>query len=203
MVFQDYHGDAPECTLKSGVDSPLTGNSPTFSTETVREYGSNLMFEPVPLSMLYTDAQKPQVLIKVNGIEGVCPELNCDYVYVETSALITSQALSANDLTIVGTGLPTDVASVSLASSKCDSTTIVASDTQITCTLSTSPAAGSWDVQLKDASGLIPIDSTAGAIDVALSVTSVTPGSGLNQVGGDILTLVGSGFDTRKESMSV
>ena len=28
-------------------------------------------------------------MIKVNGIEGVCPDFNCDFVYVETDGLIT------------------------------------------------------------------------------------------------------------------
>ena len=90
VIFQDYHGDVPECTISSGSDSPLTGNNPLFSTVTEREYGKNLMFEPIPLSMLYTDAQKPQVLLTVNGIEGVCPSLNCDYVYVDTTSVISS-----------------------------------------------------------------------------------------------------------------
>ena len=39
--------------------------------------------------MLYTDAQQPQVMIKVNGIAGVCPEFNCDYVYVDATGVVT------------------------------------------------------------------------------------------------------------------
>ena len=48
------------------------------------------MFEPIPLEFIYTDAQKPQVMISVNGIDGVCPEFNCDYTYINTTALITA-----------------------------------------------------------------------------------------------------------------
>lgn len=151
---------------------------PVFSTETIREYGQNLMFEPVPLSMLYTDAQKPQVLISVNGIEGVCPEFNCDYVYVDTASLITGQSLSGNDLTITGTGLPTSDVSVKIANSVCG--TVTASATQITCTLSEPAAAGSWNVKVTDLSGLIPVDASVATIDVALSVSSISPSTGLN-----------------------
>ena len=123
----------PECSISSGVDDPLVGNEIVFETETIREYGQNLMFEPIPLSMLYTDAQKPQVMIKVNGIEGVCPEFNCDYVYVDTTALITDQTLSGDILTIIGTNLPTSDVSVKLANSECG--TVTATSTEITCSL--------------------------------------------------------------------
>ena len=29
-------------------------------------------------------------MISVNGIDGVCPELNCDYTYIATTAQITA-----------------------------------------------------------------------------------------------------------------
>ena len=96
VIFDGYHGDVPECTISSGVNNPMTGNEVVFSTETIREYGQNLMFEPIPLSMLYTDSQKPQVTVKVNGLDGVCPEFNCDYVYVDPTSLITGQTLSGD-----------------------------------------------------------------------------------------------------------
>ena len=77
--------------------------------------------------MLYTDAKSPQVLVKVNGIDGVCPNFNCDYLYVEPAGEITAQALSGNDLTIAGTNLPTTNVVVRLANSKC--TTVSATAT--------------------------------------------------------------------------
>lgn len=57
VLFSGYEGDVPECRIESGTTTPLTGSNVVFETETIREYGQNLMFEPVPLSMLYTDAQ--------------------------------------------------------------------------------------------------------------------------------------------------
>ena len=35
------------------------------------------------MEMLYTPVFKPQVRVQVNGLDAVCPEQNCDYVYKE------------------------------------------------------------------------------------------------------------------------
>ena len=84
IIFQDYHDDAPECRLESGTDTPLEGGGTlNYKTEVIREYGQNLFFEPVPLEFIYTDATQPQVIISVNGIDGVCPAFNCGYLYVD------------------------------------------------------------------------------------------------------------------------
>ena len=56
-------------------------------------------------------------MIKVNGIEGVCPDFNCDYVYVQSEGQITGQVLSGDTLTITGTNLPTSDVGVKLANS--------------------------------------------------------------------------------------
>ena len=151
--------------------------------------------------MLYADAQKPQVMIKVNGIDGVCPSFNCDYLYTSTSAVVTGQSLSGSTLTITGTGLPTADVKVKFSNAEC----IVQSGTnvQITCTLSISPAAGSWDVRVTDLSGLIPVDAAVAKIDIALVVTSVSKTTDLNQLGGDTLTLSGTGFETSLDSTTV
>lgn len=126
-------------------------------------------------------------MIKVNGIEGVCPYFNCDYVYVDTTALITGQSISGNSLTITGTNLPVGATTVALANSVCG--TVTATTTQITCTLTTPAAAGSWNVRVIDENGLIPIDASVATIDIALSVSALLNGADLNQLGGDILTI--------------
>lgn len=56
IIFQDYHGDVPQCTLETSVSNPIEGNEIVFNSSTFREYGQNLMFEPIPLEFLYTDA---------------------------------------------------------------------------------------------------------------------------------------------------
>jgi len=153
------------------------------------------MFEPVPLEMLYHDAAKPQVLIKVNKIEGVCPEFNCDYLYSTAPSEVTAQAIGVNgkDITITGTSLPTKDVKVIIGNTECG--TVTASATSITCTLSVLPAAGAWNVEVYDPSGLVPVKSDVAKINVALVVTSVSPATALNQLGGDVLTITGTGFD--------
>jgi len=77
LEFTDLHADPNQCEIRTGPVTPLTGGSTTdplvFENTTTRPYGQNLMFEPIPLEMIFHDADKPQVMIKVNGIEGVCP----------------------------------------------------------------------------------------------------------------------------------
>lgn len=104
------------------------------------------MFEPIPLEFIYSDAQKPQVLVSVNGIDAVCPDFNCDYLYIDTDSVIQSQTLTNGvDLTITGVGLPTEDIKVRFANAECEGE-IIATDTEVTCTLNFLPAAGSWDV---------------------------------------------------------
>ena len=65
------------------------------------------------------------------------------------------------------------------------------------------PAAGSWDVEVYEANGLVPIASGVAKIDVPLVITSVSPSADLNQLGGDVLTIIGTGFDTDMTNTSV
>lgn len=197
------HEDPAQCTIQSGTNVPLTGGTGTLSYDstTTRPYGQNLMFEPVPLEMLFHDADKPQVMIKVNGLEGVCPEFNCDYLYTSAPSLITGQTLATQALTITGTALPTTDIRIVLGNTECGN--IVATDTQITCDLDVLPAAGSWNVELYDPSGLTPIETSVAKIDVVLVVSGVSPATGLNQLGGDLLTLSGTGFDTNTADTTV
>jgi len=178
------------------------GKSITFKQSTSRPYGQNLMFEPVPLEMLYHDAAKPQVLVKIKGIEGLCPGFNCDYLYKAAPSEITAQALAnEKELTITGTSLPTENVRVVLGNAECG--TVTAEATKITCTLKVLPAAGSWDVKVYEPKGLVPIKAGTAKISVALVVTKVDPATPLNQLGGDVLTLTGKGFDSDTSQTSV
>jgi len=194
--FLGVHHAQETCVLKSGVTRPIEGgNNVSYNSVVDREYGKNLLFEPIPLEWLRHNAQKPQVLVKVNGLEGVCPDFNCDYMYTQPASEVTAQALaSGTDLTITGTGLPTENVKVALGNTQCG--TVTATATEITCTLSALPAAGDWDVQVSDLKGLVPIQTDLAKINVPLVITSVSPASNLNQLGGDELTIAGSGFHT-------
>lgn len=160
------------------------------------------MFEPVPLEMLYHDATKPQVLVTVNKIDGLCPNFNCDYVYGTAPSEITAQALAnGKDITITGTKLPTKDIKVVLGNTECG--TITASETEITCSLVVLPAAGTWNVELYEPKGLVPVKAETAKISVALVVTSISPATNLNQLGGDELTIVGTGFDKNMDKVAI
>lgn len=159
IEFQDYHGDVPQCEIMAGITDPLTGNSPTLSSTTERVYGQNLMFEPIPMEMLYADAMNPQVTVKVNGLDGVCPKFNCDYNYFAPTAQITSQALNGGSWVLVyGTNLPVGPVTVKFATSVC--LNAVSDGSMIECQLDYEPAAGFWNVEVIDKYGLIPLAST-------------------------------------------
>ena len=85
MTFDGLHSDPPLCTIISDTVTPMAvGNGGTFAyySEWVRHYGSGLMFEPVSLEFMRTDALNPQVMVKVDGLEALCTQVNCDYEYV-------------------------------------------------------------------------------------------------------------------------
>ena len=68
-------------------------------------------------------------MISVNGVDGVCPEFNCDYIYIDTDSEIQSQTLTNGvDLTISGVGLPTEDIQVKFANAECTGD-ITATDT--------------------------------------------------------------------------
>ena len=73
--------------------------------------------------MLYTAATRPQVLVNVGGMPAACANLNCDYLYVDSTSQVTSQMLNGNTLTIKGTNLPTDLLDVMIGDVGCGPTT--------------------------------------------------------------------------------
>lgn len=141
-------------------------------------------------------------MVNVEGISAACANLNCDYLYVDSTALITGQSLSGNILTITGTNLPTDLMDVRVGRVGCGPTTGTA--TSITCTLTKGAAAGTYSVEVVTVEGIVPVDTgVATPIIVALDATSLSPSAGLNQFGGDSITIQGSGLSTSTSDVSV
>ena len=60
-------------------------------------------------------------MVKVNGLEAMCPNFNCDYVYSDATSQVTENALSGLDLTITFTILPTSFDKIQLAGVNCGS----------------------------------------------------------------------------------
>ena len=79
----------------------------------------------------------------------------------------------------MGTSLPTEILEVRLGDVACGPVTD-STATQIECTLTKGPAAGTYAaVQVLSSAGLVPVNG-ASPIIVNLSTTNVTPSSGLN-----------------------
>jgi hypothetical protein len=47
------------------------------------------VFEPVHIEFLSSDAQAPQIFVMVDGIIALCPDLMCDYEYLDTVSEVT------------------------------------------------------------------------------------------------------------------
>jgi hypothetical protein len=97
LIFDGLHADPNQCSFESDPHKPIQGEATiNFVAETVRHYGTGLMFEPVGLEFLYTDSLKPQVMVKVDGLEGICNNVNCDYAYVNAPSVIYTQAYNSS-----------------------------------------------------------------------------------------------------------
>jgi hypothetical protein len=74
--------------------------------------------------------------------------------------------------------------------------------TQIQCTLANAPRAGSIKVEIRTDQGLIPVASGVTAVSIPLVVSSVSPTT-INPMGGNTLTITGTGFPIDKTFVSV
>lgn len=111
---------------------------------------------------------EPQVLVTVNGVEAVCPQMNCNYVYKAPVAKITSQKLTGRTVEIEGTNIPTADVTVELGEVNCKVSTIEA--TKISCTLDQDAPAGSWNVEVVDSEGRVNVKKDTAKIDVGLEI---------------------------------
>lgn len=83
IEFIEFNRDMPQCSLKSSISDPITGNNVVLKSTTLHEYADSLFFEPIPSEMLFTPATKPQISVSVDGITAACANLNCDYLYAD------------------------------------------------------------------------------------------------------------------------
>mmetsp|Transcript_41642 Transcript_41642/g.63589 ORF Transcript_41642/g.63589 Transcript_41642/m.63589 type:complete len:360 (+) Transcript_41642:870-1949(+) len=159
--FIGLNDDPGQFEIIDDPDSPLTGNNITFINETIHPFSHNIFYEPVPYELLRTYETKPQVLVSVDGHNAACPNLDCDFEFIEAVGEITSFTYTEATklLSIVGTALPTEAAGfsqVEFAKSNCtiDASTITA--TGFSCTLDNNPTCGSEVPAVISAFGLIP-----------------------------------------------
>jgi hypothetical protein len=99
---------------------------------------------------------------------------------------------------MTGSSIPA-VLAVTVGGALCEN--VVSTSTSIICTFTNGPAAGTWTPQVRTANGSIP--NTGATVIVPLVATSVTPNLDINYLGGDTLTIIGSGFGSDPSLVSV
>jgi len=196
IVFDGIQADVPQCTLESSISDPLVGEDLTFTATTIREGGSNMVYDVIPFELLYADSQSPAITVKVDDIEALCVGLNCDYTYTIGFGEWTAQTLSGKQIMLTGADLPTENFDIIFGETSCDLNTLASDGTNAECTLLAFPSAGSWNAELRSNLGNIPMNVAVTQIDVVGSVSSVSPNTDLNENGGDTLTITGTGFST-------
>ena len=96
---------------------------------------------------------------------------------------------------------------VYFADSKCDPNTITATTQTISCDLETFPKAGDYTVDVQLVLGRIFVMPSITPISVPLTITGIEnftqPGTTLNQLGGDLIKITGTGFSLKQGETSV
>ena len=124
--MEGYEGVVPQCFIENDDERPIP-DTVSFVTKAskLREYAESLWWESIPMEMLYTEVMKPQVRVQVDGLDAICKNRDCDYLYKEdlsqdnsldlsfrrnlySQPTITSFTLNNNILTIKGENLGLD-----------------------------------------------------------------------------------------------
>ncbi|CDW80878.1 ipt tig domain containing protein [Stylonychia lemnae] len=200
--FTDINSDIPQFIIDNSTTNAIIGANVSFSYQTTKQYGESLFYEPVPFEFIYTQEDKPQVLVTVDGLPAVCSSLDCDYSYISSDSQISQFYLQGLRLTIEGTNLPDTSKIQSVQFSNVNCAIQSASGTQVVCNLP-SKVAGSWEPFLTDDKGLIRVYEATGnvflddnSIFVPLIVSGISPSSGINPNGGSKLKIIGENFPT-------
>jgi hypothetical protein len=209
--FDGFKGEIPQCRIEGDApagadqshDHPIRADA-TFNASKFQQRGKNLVFEPIPMEMLYTPAKAPQVLVKVNGLAAVCPAQNCDYNYVAaTSGSITNVQLNGNKVTIDAHDLvkqdceaetPLSDLVIEFADSKCVPNVNQNFESgTIECELDHTPAAGTHYGKVVGICGNFDFKA-ASPVNVPLEISSITPTTILSTLGNELVIIRGTGF---------
>ncbi len=189
--------DIPQITMipadVNGIDENVTISSSTpvpFSDQ-------KLFYSAVPWEMMRQSANKPQVIVKNNGVPAVCPNNNCHFMYVAADSHITSWTPNtAADLHIAawlqvdGLTLPySGTYTVSFGNVPCDVSS--ANGENIVCYFASNPQCGDHYPHVITDSGLVA--NQGNPTTIPLTVDSVTPAE-ISRAGGTKLTFAGKGF---------
>lgn len=110
IYFKGINEDPGQFEIVSDWNTPLQGDNITFVHETIRPYGTNLFYDPVPFEMLKTYDTIPQIVLTVNDLPVVCHNISCGFNYTEPAGEIASFTFdtATNKLTLIGTAMPSN-----------------------------------------------------------------------------------------------
>ena len=97
-------------------------------------------------------------------------------------------------MTIRGTELPTTDFSVTVGDVSCTEDSINASVTEITCSLSAAPVAGTHSVSMVTSNGKVAIADGTTEIECLVTISMAETADTINRYGGSIITITGTGF---------
>ena len=102
------------------------------------------------------------MIVSVDGLEAACHTLDCGYTYEAATGEITAFTITGRDITITGTNLPTgDDVTIGISGLLCKKDSLTLSPTSASCSLEDDVVAGSWNIEMKDTLGLIPLNGPA------------------------------------------
>jgi len=175
----------------------MGGENLQYFAETIAEYSTNLLYEPIPFEMLRTYETKPQLVVSVDGLPAVCQNVDCDFTYAATVGEVTEVAFDEPSglVTITGTDLPalaTDIQSVSFALTECVVDADTVSSAGLECTLTKEATCGDHVPMIMSRWGGIPAAADLTAVTVVGEITGIAPTAELNLLGADNITLTGT-----------
>ena len=82
VIIMEGVTEVPQCFIEEHPDHPFEATLELKASK-LRTYAESLWWESIPMEMLYTEVMKPQVRVKVDGLDAICSNRNCDYLYKE------------------------------------------------------------------------------------------------------------------------
>lgn len=182
----------------SGVDSPMTGDKLVSNfTKIINATNDVIFYESIPFEMLRTYETAPQIKVNIGDYPAVCKNLNCNFHYVVPVGEVHNFTYDtrSRQLVLMGDALPanaSEVRHVEFAHSKC--TVSALTNETLTCTLDHEPVCGDHMPKLYATYGLVNNSANMTNTTITCTISSVTPTSQLNLLGGDNLTISGTNF---------
>jgi hypothetical protein len=204
--FSSYPDNPGQYEIVPYEENPLVGQNIQYSSESIIEYGKNLMFWPIPFEMLETYEEKPQMIVEVDHMPAVCHSMDCGFMHIAAVGEVTSFTYSASTkkVTVTGTNLPDNIGllqSMRFAASPCTPIEDASgpfpgalSGTSIECTLTREPTCGTWIPEVTTFFGNVPNAEAVTGLEMPCTISSADPLLDLNMLGQDIVTFTGTNF---------